>query len=366
MFIDPAASHDSACSLVDIAHDSDLLLEILEAGVSRVVRIKYWTGGSRSSSDLADLVATDVEVRPATIGSILARRTVGPRVGDVHSLNPGQTVSTVGLKAVAAAQAGLNGAVIALATTFESDHGPLVRIVALVEDGSAPRFIDAGECTNADNLALARLTGVEGIFGRMVTETFLSEKLDAELTAAAKPASPSAAEQIAAQEIRWRNSGPESRPLQLGAVPNSLRGSVRVTGLLVDLAMLNPQTAAAQSIVVWSDLGVSSEIVVPTGIGPSPMVIPTGGDLRVSVRQSDGSLGEKLAQFSIEGLGRARALRLTVDLASGTASLVAMSDEEFAKSSGIALGSLDLMQASYESQIFFTPSPEVPVVTVKS
>jgi hypothetical protein len=347
------------CSLVDLAHESDLLLHLSVKSPPAERELRYWRG-DHTEAEVTALPPATVELSEATVLAMTSRRETGPSVGALPHLGNGAEVTLVWAGPISddAESVAPPGADIeALATVWNSTSGLLVRIVAVVDErGEQPVVVAPEACAKQLNHSLDRLESRDEIFSRMVMEAFTSTDLDSQLSVADTEPSPTAEQQLAAYEDWWSTLEPTSRPLQLGSIPPSLEPNVQVAGLYFEAANVSPDLTT--TLVLWSEMGTSYEVVIGSGSGPAPIVIPRVGRLFLSERLLDGTLGAPLARVDVQDLEGETTIGVAFDREANTAELSGMTRSEYANLMGSTEESLELLEVSYKAALLYRPNPE--------
>ena len=342
-------SVQSTCTLVDLAHSASELLTISDPEPSASQQLRVWSGGERSPDEVSLIDATDFNVTQATVEEVAARRQVGPDTAVNSKIAAGDSTTLLRAEAVfVGVSRDLADEDRVLGSEVHTDSGLAFLVVASFTDGR----LDAGSCTDQYNLTLDSLAtelklGREATVVRLVEDTFSSDSLDTLILSIENAPSLSSEEALERYWAAWQSAPVADRGLQVGSVPPQLKDLVQLAGLWVESADLKVPI----EVVVWSDLGVSADFILPGAEGPLPLVVPVAGSLRVSLR-SEGSLSDPLATIELP-IDSGSVLRISV-AADGEISSSLLSEEEYARLMGVDMTDLAALKASYESMMFYS------------
>jgi hypothetical protein len=335
----------------------DPFLEMIAAGLLVVVTfesdpqeasVRLWSG-SRTAAEIESFEPRRSTVAIATVDEVVASRTYNTPV-DVPRVSAGDEVMVV--EGVEWGTVRQGDSLTLLVSAASSEQGTaLYSSGTFNDDGSAI----VGECAESFNPALRRaaehldLTPAEAL-PELVDGYGTDPAITRLVNDARTPPPPTRAERESAYLEEWTAAPPDRRPLQIGAIPASVADRYRPMGLWFESTAPEPN----EIIVVHTADGVIYETTAAAGNGPAPIVVPSTGEVSVSIRLGDGTLSQPLTSIVVPDPERAH-LRLVVDPSRLSATIEVLDDDGFAMLTGLDPASVADQRASYAGQIAFEP-----------
>lgn len=335
------------CSTPSIFAGSESLLLASSMGDPVEDDIKYWRG-ARTDAEIASMPSMRL-LKVASVVETVAQRESGGGYSVKERLDPGNVTLLI-RSALYDYLAKATGKVWVLGLPVSTESGPALLVrAALLGEPSLFVYPGCDEVPGEVNLLSDRLSNGDmvGLVANLVTEWYSDAEISQSVEGLLVKATVTMSE--ADYEEAWRMVPIDQRSLQIGSVPRFLDGSVSVSGLI----LRSDVVARSVVLVLWSDLGVSAEVHVPSVEGPLPIVVPDSGTLKLSLRSEDGTLGRALSEVKLPLSDDSAIL---VDYNDGDVEAKVISMKEFSSLAQLGVESLERLRLQYQEDLFWTES----------